>query len=147
MAKKKTAGFKMKKSPNKSRFAAGTNRDYIKQFNNIMYGGNMSADQRSTAMQQLQADREQGMFPSSDTKPGNQTYGSYMGVPVKGNPVRPRGPRVNMKGGQRPLTTVPKHMRPEGIFGGGKPNAPRHIMAALGGNLYGRPKREEGISN
>ena len=68
MANKKRAGLKMKKSPNKSRFAAGTDPEYIRQFNQSLYGPQHAAEQAA-----------------------NQTYGSYMGVPVKGNPVRPRG--------------------------------------------------------
>ena len=107
MKNKKRAGFKMKKSPNKSRFAAGTDPEHVRKFNQSMYGSLNEAP-----------------------KPGNQTYGSYMGVPVKGNPVKPRG----LFGGMADIVGQSYFgSRPKGLFGGG-PRRPRP-------RLYGRPKR------
>ena len=98
MAKKKAAGFKMKKSPNKTRFAAGTDPEYIRQVNQSLYGSLNEAP-----------------------KPGNQI----------GFPGRPRG-MFGMSQGF-----------PRGLFGRKwKNNTPRHVMAQLAPNLYGRPKRE-----
>jgi hypothetical protein len=90
MAKKKTAGFKMKKSPNK------------------FFGAIPAAA--------IAAGRN--IFNPSNTKPGR-----ILGIP--------RG-MLGMSQGF-----------PRGLFGGGKPNTPRHIKEFLAPNLYGRPKTLE----
>jgi len=123
MKNKKRAGFKMKKSPNK------------------FFGAIPAAEAAIGRSMRSQAKIDPRYYMPGGPGEG-QPIPSDTGGPSRPNPYgRPRGPRGNMKGGQRPLTTVPKHMRPEGIFGRGKFNTPRHIMAALGGNVYGRPTR------